>query len=142
MMTNNTGSTFSLIKITVFMLLVSVASFSQVKLKGKVFSTLYSTSSTKTKYGGRCMIYTYCSLEFDKTTVKVSFHSEADCNSEPIEKEFEKSSEKTYEWFMSKKAIYFKGFKEFEALSFSDGKLVGKKFSSDKATNIEFDEVP
>lgn len=88
------------------------------------------------------MIYTYCTLKFDKNTVTVSFNSEADCKSEKVQKEVEKSSENTYEWYTSNKEIHIKNFTAFQALSFSEGKLVGKKFSSDENNNLEFREEP
>ncbi|UPT72199.1 MAG: hypothetical protein M0D53_08155 [Flavobacterium sp. JAD_PAG50586_2] len=128
--------------ITILMLLLSFPSFSQKKLKGKTFSALYSTVKTKTEYGGKCMIYTYCSLKFDKNTVTVSFNSEADCKSSQVQKEVEKSSEQTYEWYTVNKQIHIKDFNGFEPLSFSDGKLVGKKLSSDKSNTIEFHQEP
>lgn len=140
-MINKTFKRISIVA-TFLMLLISFSSFSQKKLKGRTFSTLYSTSTQKTEYGGKCMIYTYCSLKFDKSTVTVSFNSEADCKSKQIQKEVEKSSEKTYEWYTVNKEIHIKDFNGFGTLSFSDGKLVGKKFSSDKKNNLEFEEEP
>jgi hypothetical protein len=127
---------------TLLMLLLSFPSLAQKKLKGKVFSTLYSTATTKTEYGGKCKIYTYCSLKFDKNTVTVSFNSEADCKSKQVQKEVDKSSQETYEWYTVNKEIHIKDFNRFESLSFSDGKLVGKKLSSDKLNTIEFHQEP
>jgi hypothetical protein len=129
--------------VTILMLLFSFPSFAQKKkLKGKVFSTLYSTATTKTEYGGKCKIYTYCSLKFDKNTVIVSFNSEADCKSKQVQKEVDKSSQETYEWYTVNKEIHIKNFNGFETLSVSDGKLVGKKLSSDKSNTIEFHQEP
>ncbi len=88
------------------------------------------------------MIYTYCTLKFDKETVLISFNTEADCNSKKIEKEYEKSSEKTHEWYRIKSEIHIKDFKEFEELSYADGKLTGKKVDSNKPGLVEFNEVP
>lgn len=133
---------YSFVAIFALLLLVSFTSYSQAKLNGKVFSTLYSKSSVKKKYGGVCMVYTYCSLEFDKTTVTVSFHTEADCSLDLIEKEPEKIPEKTYEWYAVKKAIHIKDFKEFDPLGYADGKLFGKRSSSGKTVDIEFSQEP
>lgn len=130
------------IVVTILILLISFPSFSQKKLNRKAFSTLYSTSTKITEYGGKCKIYTYCSLKFDKSTVTISFNSEADCKSKQVQKEVEKSSEKTYEWYTINKEIHIKDFNGFQTLSFLDGKLVGKKFSSDKTNNLEFQEEP
>lgn len=132
----------ALFTMIIVIFLSSASAFSQAKLNGKVFSTLYSKSSVKKKYGGVCMVYTYCSLEFNKTTVTVSFHSEPDCSADLIEKEPEKTASKTYEWYAVKKAIHIKGFKEFDPLGYSEGKLFGKRSASGKTVDIEFSQEP
>ncbi|WP_309608044.1 hypothetical protein [Flavobacterium sp.] len=104
--------------------------YSQKQIIGKIYKAQISASCKEFNDGGGCMDYRYCTLQFKKKTVMISYQNESHCtphNKDDNDNNLNDDLNKKYFWTVQNKIISIKGFNDYGKFIIKNKKLIGKK---------------